>query len=90
LDVSVAHPARVYNTHEVAQAIAPQSRIVYADNDPVVLSHAAALLRSAPGGACHYVQADIRDPRTILDEAARTLDFGLSSRAGPVTTSMWH
>src|SRR6266566_6388058 len=46
---------------------APRSRIVYVDNDPIVLSHASALLKSAPGGACHYIQADLRDPRKILD-----------------------
>jgi hypothetical protein len=63
------------NTHEVAQAAAPQARIVYVDNDPVVLSHARALLTSAPEGACDYLEADLRDPDTILDRAARTLDF---------------
>jgi hypothetical protein len=64
------------NTHEVAQAVAPQSRIVYVDNDPIVLSHASALLKSTPGGVCQYIQADLRDPRKILDAAAKTLDFG--------------
>jgi hypothetical protein len=63
------------NTHEVAQAIAPASRIVYVDNDPMVLSHAQALLVSAPGGATSYIEADVRDPDTILDGAARTLDL---------------
>jgi hypothetical protein len=62
-------------THTVAQAIAPECRIVYADNDPLVLAHARALLTSLPQGACDYVDADLRDPRTILKEAARTLDF---------------
>jgi SAM-dependent methyltransferase len=62
-------------THTVAQAIAPQSRIVYVDNDPLVLAHARALLTSMPQGDCDYVDADLRDPETILKEAARTLDF---------------
>jgi SAM-dependent methyltransferase len=62
-------------THEVAQAVARQSRVVYVDNDPLVLSHARALVSSTPEGACGYVDADLRDPETILLEAARSLDF---------------
>jgi SAM-dependent methyltransferase len=62
-------------THAVAQAIAPQCRVVYVDNDPLVLAHARALLTSRPEGTCGYVDADLRDPETILREAARTLDF---------------
>jgi S-adenosyl methyltransferase len=75
LDIGTGLPS-ADNTHEVAQAVAPLSRIVYVDNDPIVLSHAKALLKSAPGGACQYIQADLRDPRKILDGAAQTLDFG--------------
>jgi O-methyltransferase involved in polyketide biosynthesis len=63
------------NTHEVAQAIASESRIVYADNDPMVLIHAQALLRSEPGGVTSYIEADVRDPDTIMAEAERTLDM---------------
>ena len=63
------------NTHEVAQAEAPDSRIVYVDNDPLVLVHARALLTSTPHGATDYIEADLHDPDTILREAARTLDF---------------
>jgi S-adenosyl methyltransferase len=63
------------NTHEVAQRAAPSSRVVYVDNDPVVLLHAQALLRSSPEGATDYLQADLRDPDLILDRAAATLDF---------------
>jgi hypothetical protein len=74
LDIGTGLPTEG-NTHQVAQAIAPQSRIVYVDNDPIVLSHATALLKSAPGGACHYIHADLRDPAKILAEAAGTLDF---------------
>jgi O-methyltransferase involved in polyketide biosynthesis len=59
----------------VAQRIAPDSRIVYVDNDPVVLSHAKALLKSTPEGACAYIDADLRDPDAILAAAADTLDF---------------
>ena len=64
------------NTHEVAQRAAPDSRVVYVDNDPIVLLHAQALLRSTPEGATDYLQADLRDPATILDRAAGLLDFG--------------
>lgn len=74
LDVGTGLPS-ADNTHEVAQAVAPESRIVYADNDPMVLVHAQALLTSAPGGVTSYIEADVRDPDTILDEAVRTLDF---------------
>jgi SAM-dependent methyltransferase len=64
------------NTHEVAQRIAPQSRIVYVDNDPLVLAHARELLTTTPEGACDYIDGDLHDPGQILAEAARTLDFG--------------
>ena len=63
------------NTHQVAQAIAPDTRIVYVDNDPMVLTYARALLTSAPEGATAYVQADIRDTEKVLAGAADTLDF---------------
>ncbi|MGH3169461.1 MAG: SAM-dependent methyltransferase [Trebonia sp.] len=65
------------NVHDVAQAIAPSARVVYADNDPLVLSHARALLTSAPEGRTAYVQADLRDPKAILSSPAvrETLDF---------------
>jgi hypothetical protein len=63
------------NTHEAAQAVAPESRIVYVDNDPIVLAHARALLTSGPAGITAYVDADVRDPDRILAEASRTLDF---------------
>jgi uncharacterized SAM-dependent methyltransferase len=75
LDVGTGLPT-AENTHEVAQEIAPESRIVYVDNDPIVLAHARALLTSTPQGATAYLQADARDPGTIVREAARTLDFG--------------
>ncbi|WP_218003733.1 SAM-dependent methyltransferase [Actinomadura latina] len=75
LDIGTGLPT-VDNTHEVAQRAAPDARIVYVDNDPLVLSHARALLTSRPEGATSYVDADLRDPDGILAEAARTLDLG--------------
>ena len=63
------------NTHQIAQQLAPESRIVYVDNDPLVLVHARALLTSAPGGMTSYIEADVRDTEEILGEAAGTLDF---------------
>jgi hypothetical protein len=64
------------NTHDVAQGVAPESKIVYVDNDPLVLVHARALLTSTPAGVTDYVDADVRDPDTILAAAGRRLDFG--------------
>jgi hypothetical protein len=74
LDIGTGIPT-ANNTHEVAQRVAPEARIVYVDNDPIVLSHARALLTSKPEGACAYLDADLRDPDAILAEAADTLDF---------------
>jgi hypothetical protein len=71
LDVGTGLPT-VDNTHEVAQAAAPDARIVYVDNDPLVLAHARALLTSNPQGATEYLDADLHDPATILDMATRT------------------
>ncbi|MFD4693892.1 SAM-dependent methyltransferase [Streptomyces sp. NPDC058463] len=75
LDIGTGLPT-ANNTHEVAQWMAPESRIVYVDNDPLVLTHARALLTSTPEGACAYIDADVRDAGHILEEAARTLDLG--------------
>jgi hypothetical protein len=74
LDIGTGIPA-ANNTHEVAQREAPESRVVYVDNDPVVLAHARALLASGPAGATAYVDADLRNPGKILAEAAGLLDF---------------
>jgi hypothetical protein len=74
LDVGTGLPT-VENTHEVSQRIEPACRVVYVDNDPLVLAHARALLTSTREGATDYVDADLHDPDKILDEAARTLDF---------------
>jgi len=75
LDIGTGVPT-ANNTHEVAQRAAPDSRIVYVDNDPIVLAHARALLTSDPGGATDYIDADLRNTGMILAQAARTLDFG--------------
>ena len=74
LDVGTGLPTAP-NVHEVAQALNPAARIVYVDNDPIVLVHARALLVSASDGVTSYVDADIRDPETILAHARETLDF---------------
>jgi S-adenosyl methyltransferase len=63
------------NVHGVAQATAPEARIVYVDNDPVVLAHAHTLLNSTPQGTTAYISCDLRNPDTILDRAAATLDL---------------
>jgi hypothetical protein len=74
LDIGTGLPT-ADNTHEVAQRVAPESRIVYVDNDPLVLAHARALLTSRPEGATEYLDADLRDPAAILDAAADLLDL---------------
>jgi len=74
LDIGTGIPT-ANNTHEVAQSVAPESRIVYVDNDPMVLAHARALLTSATPGATSYLDADLRDTETILSAAADLLDF---------------
>ena len=74
LDVGTGIPT-ASNTHEVAQRFAPSSRIVYVDNDPMVLAHARALLTSTPEGKCSYIDADIREPEKVLRAAAEVLDF---------------
>ena len=74
LDIGMGLPAD-NNTHEVAQALAPESRIVYADNDPVVMAHARALMTSGAAGVLGYIEADLRDPGKITGGAAQTLDL---------------
>jgi S-adenosyl methyltransferase len=73
LDIGTGIPS-ANNTHEVAQSVRPDARVVYVDNDPIVLTHARALLTSGSGRTA-YVDADLRDAAQILGEAARTLDF---------------
>jgi hypothetical protein len=74
LDIGTGIPT-AGNTHEIAQAIAPETRVVYVDYDPVVLAHARALLNSSEAGATEYIDADLRDTAAILSRAAQLLDF---------------
>jgi len=87
LDIGTGLPA-ANNTHEVSQAAAPESRVVYVDNDPLVLAHARALLTSSPEGVTAYLDADIENTDTILEEAAATLDF--SRPVGIVLLAILH
>jgi hypothetical protein len=74
LDIGTGIPA-ADNTHEVAQDVAPECRVVYVDNDPIVLTHARALLTSEPGGSTAYLDQDLRNVGEIIHAAAGTLDF---------------
>ncbi|CAL9419076.1 MULTISPECIES: SAM-dependent methyltransferase [Streptomyces] len=74
LDVGTGIPTEP-NLHQVAQETAPDARVVYCDNDPIVLAHAAALLRGTPEGETEYLQADVRDPDAVLEGAGKILDF---------------
>ncbi|WP_219470449.1 SAM-dependent methyltransferase [Nonomuraea rhizosphaerae] len=74
LDIGTGLPT-ANNIHQVAQAIAPETRVVYVDNDPIVLVHARALLTSTEPGVTAYIDADVRDPELILEGAAKTLDL---------------
>src|ERR1700733_2193287 len=76
LDIGAGLPS-ANNVHEVAQAVTPSCRVVYVDNDPLVLAHARALLTSSPEGKTAYIHADLRDPEKILADPATvaTLDF---------------
>ncbi|MER6123957.1 SAM-dependent methyltransferase [Streptomyces sp. NPDC001795] len=75
LDIGTGIPTEP-NLHQVAQGVAPQARVVYADNDPIVLRHAEALLYGTEEGTTDYIHADVRDPDAILDLAGESLDFG--------------
>jgi trans-aconitate methyltransferase len=74
LDIGTGLPT-AENVHQIAQRIAPGTRVVYVDNDPVVLAHARALLTSGPEGRTDYIDADLKSPAQILEQAAKTLDF---------------
>ncbi|MFJ9349539.1 SAM-dependent methyltransferase [Streptomyces sp. NPDC101237] len=74
LDIGTGIPTEP-NLHQVAQGVAPDARVVYCDNDPIVLAHASALLRSTPEGATEYLQADVRDPAAIVAGARKILDL---------------
>ncbi len=75
LDIGTGLPSPP-NTHDVAQSIDPAARVVYIDNDPIVIAHARAMMVSGPDGSCDHVEADLRDPAVILKAAGRTLDLG--------------
>jgi len=75
LDVGTSRLARAGNTHEVAQSLAPECRIVYADNDPMVVSHNRALVTSSAEGAVSSLDADVHEPWALVADAADTLDF---------------
>ena len=87
LDIGTGLPT-VDNTHEVAQAAAPTSRVMYVDNDPIVLTHARALLTSRPEGATAYLDADVRDVDTVLVGARELLDF--SQPIGVMLVALLH
>jgi S-adenosyl methyltransferase len=87
LDIGTGLPT-AGNTHELAQEALPGARVVYVDFDPVVATHARALLTTDPEGRTRFVLADLRDTKTILDEAAETLDF--SQPVGIVLTNVLH
>lgn len=74
LDVGTGLPT-AHNTHQVAQTVAPDAKVVYVDNDPMVLAHARALLTSVPEGSTHYIDADLLDPDSLLVQAREHLDF---------------
>ncbi|WP_411148876.1 SAM-dependent methyltransferase [Streptomyces sp. A30] len=75
LDIGTGIPTEP-NLHQVAQRVAPDARVVYCDNDPIVLAHAGALLRGTDEGVTEYLQADVRDPGAIIEGARKILDFG--------------
>ena len=87
LDIGTGLPT-ASNTHEVAQSVAPEARVVYVDNDPIVLTHARALLTSHERGTTAYVDADLRDTGRILAEARETLDF--SQPVGVMLLAIMH
>jgi len=89
LDIGTGIPAP-NNTHEVAQAVDPSTRVVYVDNDPIVLTHARALLTSAPGGTNAYIDADVRDPASILSHPDLTATLDLSEPVGLLLVAVLH
>jgi hypothetical protein len=89
LDIGTGIPS-ANNTHQVAQSIAPSSRIVYVDNDPIVLAHARALLTSSAAGATAYIDADLRDPETILTDPQLLHTLDLSEPVGLILVAILH
>jgi hypothetical protein len=89
LDIGTGIPT-ADNTHEVAQRIAPDARVVYVDNDPIVLTHARALLSSTPEGATAYIDADLREPEKILNHPDLTRTLDLSQPVGLMLVAILH
>lgn len=89
LDIGTGLPT-ANNTHEVAQAIAPETRVVYVDNDPMVMAHARALLTSAPEGRTAYLEADLREPETILTHPDLLATLDLSRPIGLMLVAVLH
>ena len=89
LDIGAGLPT-TGNVHEVAQAVAPESHIVYADNDPLVLAHARALLTSSPEGRTGYIHADLRDPADILSDPVAGEVLDLSKPVGLILVAVLH
>ncbi|MEU7918708.1 SAM-dependent methyltransferase [Micromonospora zamorensis] len=89
LDIGTGIPS-ADNTHEVAQSVVPESRVVYVDNDPMVLVHARALLTSDPAGATAYLDADLRDPEKILADPQLHTTLDLSQPVGLVLIAVTH
>jgi hypothetical protein len=89
LDVGTGIPT-AGNTHEVAQSVAPESRIVYVDNDPIVLAHARALMTSDPDGATAFIQADFREPDKILADPALHSVLDLTRPVGLMLVALLH
>jgi S-adenosyl methyltransferase len=89
LDIGTGLPS-ANNVHEVAQAIDPQCRVVYVDNDPIVLTHARALLASDPLGACAYIDADLREPDKILRHPATRATLDLSQPVALMLVAVLH
>jgi len=89
LDIGTGIPT-AGNTHEVAQELAPESRVVYVDNDPLVFAHSRALLISAPQGRTNYVLADLRDPEAILTAKAVTQTLDLSQPVALMLVAVLH
>jgi hypothetical protein len=92
LDVGTGLPT-ADNTHQVAQRVAPDARVVYVDHDPLVLAHARALLVGTPEGETRYLDADMRDPETLIADAREILDFdrpvALMSCRSWATSPIW-
>ena len=89
LDIGTGLPT-ADNTHQVAQRVAPESRIVYVDNDPLVMVHARALLDSSPGGRTAYIQADLNDPAAILADPVLHDTLDLKQPVGLMLIAVLH